>query len=64
MFDCVGVGVAPSTSYNMNLGTLNVVTGIYANGVVGISVTRSVLDDNGDPQTVTISNGIITGWTQ
>jgi hypothetical protein len=30
----------------------------------GVTGTRTVLDNGANPQTVTLSNGVITGWTE
>lgn len=40
------------------------VTALYMNGDPGVSGTRTVKDGSGTDQTVTIVNGIITGWTE
>jgi hypothetical protein len=59
----VGIGTqTPSYKLDVN-GTVNSVSGYYANGTVGYTGTINLKDRNGSNCTVTVSLGLITGHT-
>jgi hypothetical protein len=58
-----GVGSDPSASYGITMAQPMNASLYYCGGVAGISGTRTALDSGGVSRTVTITGGIITGWT-